>query len=138
MEKQCSKCKEIKPLDAFHRTKVKRDGHTCACKVCRNAYARQKHYAGPKRPYAHVSSEQRRIYRRLGMHGISNDTYNEMFINQKGKCAICGKLQSEFNYPLFVDHDHKTGKVRGLLCAGCNTGLGFFEKLHKEMQAYLA
>ena len=70
-------------------------------------------------------------------YGISLDDYNELFIQQGGKCAICGKLQSEFDYPFHVDHDHKTGKVRGLLCSGCNTGLGHFEKLHKEMQDYL-
>ena len=71
-------------------------------------------------------------------YGLSLDNYNELFIQQGGKCAICGKLQSEFNYPFHVDHDHLTGQVRGLLCAGCNTGLGQFEKLHKEMQNYLA
>ena len=70
-------------------------------------------------------------------YGISLDDYNELFIQQSGKCAICRRLQSEFNYPFYVDHDHQTGKVRGLLCCGCNTGLGHFEKLHKEMQTYL-
>ena len=71
-------------------------------------------------------------------YGISLGDYNELFIQQGGKCGICGKLQSEFEYPFYVDHDHKTGQVRGLLCCGCNTGLGHFEKLHKEMQDYLA
>ena len=70
-------------------------------------------------------------------YGISLDDYNELFIQQGGKCAICGKLQSEFDYPFYVDHDHQTDQVRGLLCCGCNTGLGHFEKLHKEMQDYL-
>jgi len=70
-------------------------------------------------------------------YGISLDDYNELLALQSGKCAICGKHQSKFSYPLHVDHDHKTGKVRGLLCSGCNGGLGHFEKLHKEMQDYL-
>ena len=71
-------------------------------------------------------------------YGISLDDYNKLFAQQSGKCAICRKPQSEFNYPLHVDHDHQTRKVRGLLCCGCNTGLGHFEKFYKEMQAYLA
>lgn len=71
-------------------------------------------------------------------YGISLGDYNELLAQQSEKCAICGKHQSEFDYPLHVDHNHQTGKVRGLLCVGCNTGLGHFEKLHKEMQNYLA
>jgi len=43
----------------------------------------------------------------------------EMLNNQHGVCAICGKIQKG-KRPLVVDHDHETGKVRGLLCYGCN------------------
>ena len=50
--------------------------------------------------------------------------YNEFFIIQSGQCAICGKHQKELKKRLHVDHDHKTGKVRGLLCNRCNLGLG--------------
>jgi len=81
-----------------------------------------------------IESQKRRL---RNTYGISLGDYNELFSQQGGKCAICRKHQSEFSYPLYVDHDHKTGKVRGLLCCGCNTGLGHFEKLHKEMQDYL-
>jgi hypothetical protein len=52
--------------------------------------------------------------------------YNEMFILQDGRCAICGIHQSELQRSLAVDHNHKTGKVRGLLCRECNLGLGYF------------
>ena len=57
-------------------------------------------------------------------YGISLETYNEMFENQQGCCAICGKHQAEFKRSLAVDHDHVTGKVHGLLCSGCNNTLG--------------
>lgn len=53
-------------------------------------------------------------------YGISLGTYNTMFKNQNGSCAICKKPQSNFKKALSVDHDHKTGEVRGLLCFYCN------------------
>ena len=59
-------------------------------------------------------------------YGINLEEYSELFNKQGGKCAICGKHQIDLTQPLFVDHDHKTGKVRGLLCITCNTALGTF------------
>jgi hypothetical protein len=53
-------------------------------------------------------------------YGISLQEYEKMFEEQLGCCAICGRNQSEFKRALSVDHDHKTGKIRGLLCNGCN------------------
>ena len=53
-------------------------------------------------------------------YGISGEDYDKMFEQQNGRCAIC-----ETHYPvLCVDHCHKTGKVRKLLCRNCNTGIG--------------
>ena len=57
-------------------------------------------------------------------YGISIEDYDEILIEQEHCCAICKKHQSEFNKRLFVDHDHSTGRVRGLLCYFCNTILG--------------
>ncbi len=50
-----------------------------------------------------------------------------MFEEQDGCCAICKRHQSEFTKSLFIDHCHKTNKVRGLLCHNCNIGLGSFK-----------
>lgn len=68
--------------------------------------------------------DQRRKYRLQKTFGITIEQYNDMFLKQDGCCAICGKHQSEFKITLSVDHDHITGKVRGLLCGSCNTTLG--------------
>lgn len=54
--------------------------------------------------------------------GLSLDDYDCMVTAQDGKCAICG----EQNARLCVDHDHETGKIRGLLCRQCNAALGIF------------
>lgn len=61
--------------------------------------------------------------------GITLEDYNDMLIKQDFKCAICGsKLPKNSKAKHFVvDHDHKTGKVRGLLCQCCNFGLGQFQ-----------
>ena len=59
-------------------------------------------------------------------YGITPEHYNELFEAQKGCCKICGRHQSELKKTLHIDHDHKTGYVRGLLCRGCNHGLGNF------------
>lgn len=56
------------------------------------------------------------------MYGISMDDYKNMIIKQDGHCAICNHEKE-----LQIDHDHKTGKVRGLLCRACNTAIGKFK-----------
>ena len=56
--------------------------------------------------------------------GITLDDYNKMFMDQNGCCKGCDRHQSEFKRALCVDHCHKTGKIRGLLCDDCNVGLG--------------
>lgn len=57
-------------------------------------------------------------------YGIDVLEYLEMVKNAGGICAICGRSSAK---RLSVDHDHETGKVRGLLCAPCNLILGYFE-----------
>lgn len=56
-------------------------------------------------------------------HVFSINDFEKLLDDQKGVCAICGKKHKK---RLSVDHDHKTGKVRGLLCAKCNLALGYF------------
>lgn len=73
------------------------------------------------------------------IYGMSPDAYQTMLEAQNGLCAIC-KQPPFYNMRLVVDHDHQTGKVRGLLCGGCNTRLGGIEKrldIFKASLAYL-
>jgi hypothetical protein len=58
-------------------------------------------------------------------YGITLAEYGQRFLTQQGACAICRKRPTA-DHPLAVDHDHVTSAVRGLLCRGCNTGLGCF------------
>lgn len=65
---------------------------------------------------------------RLKIYGLTIEQFNQMLINQNGKCKICGTNEPKgFANQWAVDHCHMTGKVRGLLCTDCNKGLGYFK-----------
>ena len=70
-------------------------------------------------------------------YGLSIEEYDQMFKEQNGRCKICGRHRTEQKNELSVDHNHITGQVRGLLCARCNVGLGFFENHTDEILKYL-
>jgi len=62
------------------------------------------------------SLERNRLYK----YKISPEQYDELLTKQGGACAICGEVKNKY----VVDHYHKTGKVRGILCSACNVGIG--------------
>lgn len=62
---------------------------------------------------------------RVQRYGLKVDDLDRMFNQQRGRCAICPTIFSDGNYR--VDHDHSSGKVRGLLCAACNTAIGLLK-----------
>jgi hypothetical protein len=69
------------------------------------------------------------------VYGLSNEDYDKMLQEQSGCCKICGVKNSDTKKGyLVVDHCHKTGKVRSLLCDGCNRGLGFFRDLPEVLE----
>lgn len=59
-------------------------------------------------------------------HKMTQIEYDAILANQKGLCAICETPQHELKRLFAVDHDHETGKIRGLLCFSCNIALGHF------------
>lgn len=87
------------------------------CKSCQKERMR-KIYASEEYKKKHRIDDRRR------RRGCSAEEYDARLEKQSGKCAICGKLLWQ---DLRVDHNHLTGKVRGLLCDNCNCGLGFFK-----------
>jgi hypothetical protein len=67
-------------------------------------------------------------------YGLTPERFDEMVVDQEGRCAICRR---EFPQTPHVDHDHETGKVRGLLCRRCNIMLGWFDRMGDQAMAYL-
>ena len=59
-------------------------------------------------------------------HGITPHDWDELNEQQGGVCAICGDRERSRRGRLHIDHDHRTGKIRALLCSRCNCGLGAF------------
>ena len=92
---------------------------------------RKKNYAANARDrqayarawYANGGAEIQRATRLMRTYGITTEEYEDMYLAVTGHCQICG----EYWDILAVDHDHETGKVRGLLCQQCNRGIGIFQ-----------
>ena len=109
----CNICGLEKPLTDFYKTS--KGGHHGKCKVC--------YKLKQKRP----SPEQRKDYYLRRGFDISLNEYSEMLEAQNHVCCICHRPPPENRKKyLAVDHNHTTGKVRGLLCDNCNRGLGLF------------
>jgi hypothetical protein len=121
----CSKCGESKPLSEFWRDKRKRDGYMVRCKRCKTADIRAWFKAHPEnhkeRYWANRDLERERHLVRK--YGVTFARYAELLKEQHGCCAICGRPEPPTRM-LDVDHDHKTGQVRGLLCTSCNRVIG--------------
>lgn len=140
LELRCRACEVDLPITEFSPHKGGRHGVRTICKKCSCERARA-WYA--KNHDTYRNSHLKRTF------GITLDDYNQMLAAQGGVCAICGKPPGETRpnqgrkqgrpvRPLLaVDHDHVTGKVRGLLCLPCNRGIGFLEDDPETVRAAL-
>jgi hypothetical protein len=80
-----------------------------------------------------VNKQACRKYHLKATYGLSLDDYTQLLNAQDGKCAICKREPG--GHALSVDHNHVTGRIRGLLCKGCNTGLGMLQDSLTVIQA---
>lgn len=109
-DKVCHRCQLAKATDAF--------GKHAWCRECCKEY--NKSYKRKSRQ----TPEQVRRSNLKKKFGLTPEQYTDLYEAQGGACAIC-RATSNFTFKnLCVDHDHATGKVRGLLCLNCNTALG--------------
>jgi len=107
--KYCPRCEQVLPLEGFGSNRSASDGRTTYCRPCHNAVGKET----ATRLYG--STREYHLRRR---YGITMAEVDAMIADQGGMCAVCsGK-------PEHVDHDHKTSRVRGILCFNCNQALG--------------
>ena len=108
----CRKCNELKPSHAFADQRL----------ICRDCINKS------------VDFNRKRANNLKVKYGLTKQQYDNLLCAQEGVCAACGQEETQFDIrvnafkKLAVDHDHSTGKVRGLLCHNCNTALGLMQE----------
>lgn len=132
--KTCTKCQSAKPPADFYRNGQRLRPDCKKCSNHRNAEAyrqlpegvRAERAARAKRAYQHNPRIQRdgELRRKFG---ISLEDFERMLEAQDFLCRLCQRPPTGRRPSLHVDHDHATGRVRGLLCQNCNVGLGHFK-----------
>jgi len=117
-EKPCSKCGIIKPIDKFSPSKQLKSGFESQCRSCRSLSKKLAYRANPLK---------HKRFSLFKTYGITLNDYQNLLKSQDSRCAICSMHLSESRTQLCVDHSHKTGKIRGLLCHSCNRGIGLLK-----------
>ena len=112
------------PSGDFYNNKTYASGKMNSCKRCYNAQGKRWKLANPVR-----SARYSRTSRLNATYGITADQFDTMLAAQEWRCAICRDIEPGGGRTgaLSVDHDHVTGKVRGILCHQCNMALGKFK-----------
>lgn len=123
----CVRCKAAKPREDYRAEPRKLNGLTSYCIDCIREIDR---VAKAKDPHSRRWKQIKRLY------GLSESSFMSMWESQKGRCKICGDHLSLCAKGGFAtDHNHLTGKVRGILCKPCNHGLGLFKDSPSVLEA---
>lgn len=105
--KVCRKCEKELPVSKFSKQMRAKNKMNCYCKTCDGIGAR---------------NQWLRV-----LYNINEKEYDDILNLQQGKCAICQKVKKNGSRRLAVDHNHKTGLIRGLICWNCNRALGLLK-----------
>ena len=124
--KNCPKCNTFKPFTDYYKasskaSKIQPIGMKSHCKPC-VSIQRKEYYKTPDG----YKKKIEKAWRDKGMI-FTLEAYRDLLAKQGGGCAICGAKSNPSGKALCLDHDHKTGEIRGILCHNCNTGLGRFQ-----------
>lgn len=125
--KRCLRCGGLMHLSDFPTDKSKLDGKSIYCSNCIskiNKLRRSKpEYKVKRRKNSHKYIRANREWRLKNKYGMTLSQFDSMFELQGRVCALCKSDKSD-NKNFVVDHCHKTGRVRGILCSYCNRALG--------------
>ena len=81
-----------------------------------------------ERSKAGFKEKRKKVHHRY-TYGMSEEQYEALFSKQNGKCGVCEQDIEKYGRKTYIDHCHVSGNVRGLLCPGCNTGVGYLDKI---------
>ena len=98
----------------------------------KRAKSPEKHKLANKLSYV-KNREKGKAYFRMRLYGVTDDQFKKMLTEQNNACAICFEKKE-----LVVDHNHTTGVVRGLLCKGCNLGIGHFSESAEALNSAIS
>ena len=152
-EKICRECKCCLPLDSFNKDKSKEKGVSNQCKECYSVYhiknrdkinarrvvnRKRDNYRNPNyhKEWYRANKDKVRNKHYMAKYGISLATFEALVESQNGQCKICKAELSISKRKPHVDHCHKTGRLRGILCHTCNTKLGWVEKHFNQVLKY--
>lgn len=146
----CRKCHFEKSVSDFTVVDKRTGRRKLACRACEALRIKAYYDSNPEyretmkarsRAWAKANPIRNAVHARTGnlrrQYGLSKQQFADLLATQEGKCALCrtkehGRSTVEAGHWM-VDHSHDTGEVRGLLCNGCNIGLGHYEKLMREV-----
>ena len=133
--KICSKCEEHKNITEYYK-RSDTGNHRNECKDCRNKYNLELYHKNPNQKENHRKASWKHQIKKN--YGLTVEDFRELEREQNCKCACCGiRKEQTQQIELYIDHDHLTGKIRGLLCLQCNAGIGMLgDNLEGIQKAY--
>ena len=125
MVKYCPRCKQTKSVDDFNKRNGKRSKECQAyCRKCHRKYVSD----WQRTSNGKLHQERARLKYKFG---ITPEEVDSLLMSQCGVCALCGQQETKLEFrtgkvmSLSVDHNHKSGQIRGLLCQKCNSIIGY-------------
>lgn len=136
-KKTCKLCGNEKELKEFYLKSHEGSNRYNKCKSCYTAYIRQyrkehkEAYNATQKKHWNKFRDRNTIRHKERKYGLERGEFQKLIESQNNQCAICGEGLIGNGH---LDHDHETGRVRGILCKQCNTGLGNFRDNQELLQ----
>jgi hypothetical protein len=136
VEAHCTGCDTTKPRDAF---RVRKSGRQAGeiefpCRACRSTRKAAYNKRNPEKVLAWEARRDNRL-KVLRRHGLTQAEYLAMLDEQEDRCASCRDEFSETQKRVCIDHNHRTGTVRGILCHNCNVSAGLLNDEPARLRA---
>jgi hypothetical protein len=137
IKKRCVTCKLSKGrARGFYRLAIMRDGYRNDCIKCHSKKSKAYYRLPQSKKRRRATYDPDRVRRNMlkRVYNTTPEAFDAMLMKQAGACAICRTTKPDGVGGFVVDHDHKTGAIRGLLCHSCNLMLGHIEAYARRTQ----